>query len=804
MPPTVTGHPPRNARPLLLLFICMTIVALIAQTWWAIAQDRRLTMDAERRNSLTMVRSLGEQASRILFEASHATEDAGQAIAALPEALGNPYAIHQILARQTSRLQPISALWVTDLKGMLRAHSSRFPAAASDFSGQRQLLFLLNHAAHHGIVVGSPVRDEYEDEWVIPVVRHLHDASNRRIGVIGASIRAAYLSEFYSRIMRGKEATVSFRANDGFLLARAPFDAGHLGENIAHFPAAARIAQGADEGSFEELSMFTHRTRLFAYRKAEAFPVTTIYSLDLDSVLAPWRARSAQRIIFAGATILLIGVLTLVLLLHIRRLQQSEESLSASETRYRTLYEGASDCVFLLDRRQRLVDCNNAAARLFGLPDKHALAGRSADEFFSADASDPAHAGRQRAIEAALAGEPQQCEWMLRHGGKSHTGEITLSRVIVGSEPLLLCMFRDISARKRNEEEQKGQNRILHILASGADLHAILTEIIQFVEHRAPHSRCMMLLVNEERSRFAWGAGPSIPPTLMRHMSGLPIREGNSAASEAVLTQYPVMVDDTGTHALMREMRALLIENGIHACGSWPIMGKRGQILGAFSMLFHSHGIPSAEDVQLVGISTNLAGIAIESRRAEDRIKHLAHYDALTGLPNRLLYLQHLNRALAQAERTQKKLGVLFLDLDRFKNINDTFGHDAGDAVLHSVSANFRHCLRDADMIARAGGDEFIILVGDYAEPRMLGEIAERLLIEAARPFDIDGQECQLSASIGIAAYPADGLTAQMLLKNADIAMYCAKTGGKNNYQLARKAPAFRPGMDSAESAGLH
>jgi len=782
---TLTGRPLRNARAVLLLFVCMTIIALIAQTWWAIAQDRRLTVDAEKRNSLTTVRGLEEQASRILFEASHATQDAAQAIAALPSAaFSNPNAIHQILARQMHHLQPITALWVTDLKGMIRVHSSRFPAAASDLSGQHHFLFLSSHPDHQSIAIGPPVRDEYEGGWVIPVARHLHDASGKRIGMIGASIRAVYLAEFYSRITRGKEATVSFRTNEGILLARAPFDASRLGENIANYPAAMRVAQGSEEGTFEELSMFTHGIRLFAYRKATDFPVSTVYSLDLDAVLAPWRARSAQRITITGATILLIGALTFILLRHIRRLQYSEESLSASENRYRTLYEGATDGVFLLDRRQRLIDCNNAAARLFGLPDKHMVTGRSADDFFSTDASGSGHAERQRAIEAALSGEPQQCEWMFRRGGRLHTGEIALSRAIVGSEPLMLCIFRDISARKQSEEEQKGQNRILHIIASGADLHTILTEIIQFVEQRAPHSRCMMLLLDEDRSRFVWGAGPSIPPALMRHMSGLPVQEGNSAASEAVLTQYPIVVDDTGTHPLMREMRTLLIDNNVHACGSWPIMGKRGQILGSFCMLFGSRGIPSAEDVQLVAISTDLAGIAIESRRAEDRIKHLAHYDELTGLPNRLLYIQYLNRALAQAERAQGKLGVLFLDLDRFKNINDTFGHDSGDAVLRAVSANFRNCLRESDIIARVGGDEFIVLVSDYAESRMLGEIAERLLIEAARPFDIHGQECQLSVSIGIAAYPVDGLTAQMLLKNADIAMYRAKTTGKNNYQF--------------------
>jgi diguanylate cyclase (GGDEF)-like protein len=275
-----------------------------------------------------------------------------------------------------------------------------------------------------------------------------------------------------------------------------------------------------------------------------------------------------------------------------------------------------------------------------------------------------------------------------------------------------------------------------------------------------------------------------LPDALLVAMTKMAIHPDNGAFSEAVIRMCPVMTENLATDVFVS---GLLNDAGltmIQASGTWPMIGKHGQILGLFSIFYPSSRLPNSSDIQLVSISTDLASIAIEGRWAEDRIRHLAHYDDLTGLPNRFLYTQHLTKALAHAERNNTSIGVLFLDLDRFKNINDTFGHEAGDAVLRDVSSRFRTCVRDLDTIARVGGDEFIGLIDGYHDPIQLGEIASRLLTEAAKPFEINGQECQLSVSIGIATYPLDGADAQALLKNADMAMYRAKATGKNNYQF--------------------
>jgi diguanylate cyclase (GGDEF)-like protein/PAS domain S-box-containing protein len=169
---------------------------------------------------------------------------------------------------------------------------------------------------------------------------------------------------------------------------------------------------------------------------------------------------------------------------------------------------------------------------------------------------------------------------------------------------------------------------------------------------------------------------------------------------------------------------------------------------------------------------------------AEERIQYLAYHDALTTLPNRTLFSQFLNRGISQAYRYDKKLAVLFIDLDRFKSINDTLGHDAGDLLLKEVAARLKRCLRGSDMLARLGGDEFVVLLEEVSDSKYLGTVAQKLLSAVVKPFEMAGQEFRVTASVGISVYPIDGRDEQTLMKNADIAMYRAKEEGKNNYQF--------------------
>jgi diguanylate cyclase (GGDEF)-like protein/PAS domain S-box-containing protein len=204
----------------------------------------------------------------------------------------------------------------------------------------------------------------------------------------------------------------------------------------------------------------------------------------------------------------------------------------------------------------------------------------------------------------------------------------------------------------------------------------------------------------------------------------------------------------------------------------------------------HAHG----HWIHLEALGSNLldhAGIhgvvltsrdVTERKQAEAHATYLAHHDSLTGLPNRLLMHDRLHQAITQARRSGGQVALMFIDLDRFKLVNDSFGHLMGDALLKEVAVRLTHCLRDTDTVARLGGDEFTIMLPDVAGPQGAGEVAERILSEFAQPFSDSEQELFVSASIGISLFPRDGGAPEDLVKHADTAMYSAKDSGRNNY----------------------
>ncbi|MBC8102389.1 MAG: GGDEF domain-containing protein [Cytophagales bacterium] len=197
-----------------------------------------------------------------------------------------------------------------------------------------------------------------------------------------------------------------------------------------------------------------------------------------------------------------------------------------------------------------------------------------------------------------------------------------------------------------------------------------------------------------------------------------------------------------------------------------------------------------------------LAGMAMtqdvtEQRRAEASIRWQAHHDALTGLPNRALLRDRMEQVFALSERTGEFSALLFLDLDRFKQINDTFGHSVGDRLLQAVAERLTRCLRTEDTVARIGGDEFLVLLPGLRTPRDAERVAQKITAQFTAPFLVDRQAMTVTASVGVSLFPFDGRDAESLLKNADTAMYRSKGQGRGGYQLYHEAvdgPAPRRG----------
>jgi diguanylate cyclase (GGDEF)-like protein len=192
-----------------------------------------------------------------------------------------------------------------------------------------------------------------------------------------------------------------------------------------------------------------------------------------------------------------------------------------------------------------------------------------------------------------------------------------------------------------------------------------------------------------------------------------------------------------------------------------PHIGDRGKVLGCFA------------------VATDIT----EHVLAEERIQRVAHHDSLTGLPNRLLFNDRLDQAISFAKRASRQFALLFLDLDRFKRVNDTLGHTAGDELLKGVAARIRQQVRESDTVARVGGDEFTVILSDVARREDAEIIAKKIIAAVAAPFQLGSpkQSVDIGTSIGIALYPADARDADALVKAADAAMYSAKQVGSSS-----------------------
>jgi diguanylate cyclase (GGDEF)-like protein len=226
------------------------------------------------------------------------------------------------------------------------------------------------------------------------------------------------------------------------------------------------------------------------------------------------------------------------------------------------------------------------------------------------------------------------------------------------------------------------------------------------------------------------------------------------------------------------------------ACAAAPLT-KKGQSIGVLMIFF---GKSWAADEEVMALLARLAeniSFALdnfdredERKRAETRAHHLATHDDLTDLPNRVMFGQLLSEAIKVAQRYRRKFSIMFVDLDRFKLINDTLGHAAGDLLLKEVAGLFKQCLRASDVLARFGGDEFVILLHEVSDVAQVTAVARKLLSAAVTPMMIQGRECRVTASIGVATFPDHGTDEQSLTKNADAAMYLAKEEGRSNFRF--------------------
>ena len=221
--------------------------------------------------------------------------------------------------------------------------------------------------------------------------------------------------------------------------------------------------------------------------------------------------------------------------------------------------------------------------------------------------------------------------------------------------------------------------------------------------------------------------------------------------------------------------------------GQGRVIGVRGREITAVRKNGEQFPMELSASEMVLGGERYFIGIVrdiTERKLTEEKIMHMAQHDYLTGLPNRALFLDRLEQAIALAQRGNYKNAVLFLDLDGFKQVNDKLGHDVGDLLLHGVAERLKRTVRISDTVARVGGDEFTIVLNNIGTDENVSIVAKKIIDDLSEPFYLKGQYCQVGCSIGIAIFPEDAEDSAALLKQADKAMYLSKQTGKNTYKF--------------------
>ena len=324
------------------------------------------------------------------------------------------------------------------------------------------------------------------------------------------------------------------------------------------------------------------------------------------------------------------------------------------------------------------------------------------------------------------------------------------------------------------------QTRVLKMVLHGDDLQAILEEIARMVEQLAPTALCSVLLLSEQGELFERSAGPSLPSSFHEAVLQLTVDPATGSCGAAAYRRAPVITTDIVSDPLWRNYQGLARPYGLAACYSRPFFGKSGQVLGTVAIYHRAPGAPDEFQVRIAAAAADLAGVAVSAYIAERQIRDLSSYDTLTGLPNRERFRQLLEEELHQARRRGQAAGLLCIDLDRFRLVNESLGQKAGDAVLRQAARRLRQCASAADEIARLGADEFVVLVRNPASLESLQCLAQELARALGEPLEVDQRVFRQTASIGSCFFPDDGDDAQALMRGADLAMSQAKAQGGN------------------------
>jgi len=500
----------------------------------------------------------------------------------------------------------------------------------------------------------------------------------------------------------------------------------------------------------------------------------------------------------------LTGERYLAVIIDVTQRKKAEEALRASEEKFYRAFHFSPDAVSLsLAVDGRFLEINEGFSRILGFSREEVL-GRTSFEI--GIWPDPGE--RERVMRQLLADDTiSNVEVSMRHkSGETVTALISAGILILDGKTTLLLVARDISDRKKAMQEINNRNRELETLYQISSIalavgsrEAPFQEIAEEICLATGFPAVGIEAWDDTRQIMSLKAATGVPAWRKGRFLESPL--GQTPSERVIRSGHPVVLRAEDPDAsLSADFYGL---SGLRTYVGVPlIIGRR--ILGALSLGHTDDVRPDKPWLQWVTSLANTLASTLERGRADEQIEYMAYHDSLTGLPNRPLFRDRLELAIVHARRGRKLLGVLFLDLDRFKVVNDSLGHGIGDLMLKGVAQRLARSVREGDTVARLGGDEFIILLSELTHAEDVGQVAGKLRDNMRQPIQVAGQEIFTSASIGACVYPGDGEDVDTLLKHADAAMYRAKSLGGNGYQLYKPTMNRRAVTRLGLEADLH
>ncbi|CAN7622727.1 EAL domain-containing protein [Trinickia sp. LjRoot230] len=769
-----------------LIFPVFALLLLLT-TWALVIRVVSVEQEAATRAAIELSRELADTYEAQLVRNLDAIDQTLKAVAFAYVVRGNA-ALADLQSRDMLPSTIVFDVAIADRLGNVRASTRKGPFE----NVSNEPYFVAQRAGDSGkFFISQTSVSPHSGVSELVFSRRLADAAGEFAGIVTLAVDPAYFTSGYDAASMGKQGLLGVLGTDGFMRIL------QVGDNASWSGGMAPLAHIAQSAQTLGTQPWDAGVRRFTnLRVLHGYPLVAIMALSQDEQLAQFRHRRLVYLLETAAGSVLLLTVAAILTLKSRQLAQSRARTRQLQQTYFAASEASLDAFFVWESvishvgtsaRTRtahgnvvgfvLRDVSRRGVEIAARP-RRGLIGAPLETIF------PNVAGDRPLEEFACVYETgafEEREWLYTRWDGS---QLWLHRQVVRVDGGVVAIVRDVSARKRAEAWRAEQSKVLEMIAASTPLDDVLARLMHLLESQLTGFAGAILLRDDDGLHVRVGAAPSLPSEFIKAMNGQLIGPAVAFAALAIHARQPVHVANLRDKRYVEAMAEANMQ-AFTSCRSNPILSHDGDALGALSLFANADTHPADVEAQTIATAIRIAGIAIERRRAEERIRYMANHDALTGLPNRTLLSDRLGQALLQARRYRRSVTVVFADLDNFKLINDSLGHRAGDTLLKTIAQRMVSHARATDTVVRLGGDEFVLVLFDESQDALaVRTIVERLRDTMLEPVDLMGKKYQVSCSMGIASYPADGEDAETLLMNADAAMYRAKALGRNNYQF--------------------